>query len=161
MITLDWLSGGFLIVAVVSAVVNILQHQKLSQIQKQKVTPIYNGLVGLFNDIKNKSLHCYARQSFLHAPDNPYKSIESLRGNFYEFIVETAKDFNSLVEHIVAILKTIDPSDKRVFKGIDFAQTEEEKERMEQVSQRLRTQREIEQRKLDKQLRSVKESNKS
>lgn len=92
----------------------------------------------------------------MRAPDNPYKSIESLRGNFYEFIVETAKDFNSLVEHIVALLKTIDPSDKRVFKGIDFAQTEKEKETIEQVSQRLRTQREIEQRKLDEQLGQLK-----
>ena len=156
MIMLNWLDVGLLIVAIVSVVWNILQYQKLSQIEKQRFIPIYNGLVGLFNDAKNKSLHCYTRQSFLLAPNNPYKSIESLRGNFYEFMVEAAKDFNSLVEHIVAILKTIDPSDKRVFKGIDFAVTDKEKETREQVDRRLRTQQEIEQRKLDKQLGQLK-----
>jgi len=156
MITLNWLDVGLLIVAVVSLVWNILQYQKLSQIEKQRFTPIYNGLVGLFNDAKNKSLHCYTRQSFLLAPNNPYKSIESLKGNFYEFTIETAKDFNGLVEHIVPILKTIDPTDKGVFKGIDFAVTEKEEEAREQARRRLRTQEEIQQRKLDKQLGQLK-----
>jgi len=164
MITLSWLDVGLLAVTTVSVVWNILQYQKLSQIEKQRFTPIYNGLVGLFNDAKNKSLHCYTRQSFLLAPDNPYKSIESLRGNFYEFTVEAAKDFNGLVEHIVPILKTIDPTDKGVFKGIDFAVTEKEKEVREQARRRLRTQQEIQQRKLDKELerlKNIKENEKS
>ena len=155
MITLDWFNVGFLIVGALSLVGNLLQRQKLSQIQEQKVTPIYNGLIGLFNDAKNKGQYCYLRQSFLLAPDSPYKSIESLRGNFYEFTVEAAKDFNSLVEHIVAILKTIDPSDKRVFKGIDFALTEREKKMREQLDEKLRTQEQIRQGKLDKELEQL------
>jgi len=156
MITLTWLDVGFLVATIVSVVYNILQSQKLSQIQEQSFTPIYNGLIGLFNDIKNKSLHCYTRQSLLRAPDNPYKSIESLRGNFYEFMVETTNDFNGLVEHIVAILKTIDPTDKGVFKGVDFAVAEKEKKIREQVERMLGAQKEIEQRKLDKELERLK-----
>jgi len=155
MITLNWFDVGLLIVTIFSVVGNILQFQKLSQIEKQRFTPLYNGLVGLFNDAKNKGQYCYLRQSFLLAPDSPYKSIESLRGNFYEFTVEAAKDFNSLVEHIVAILKTIDPSDKRVFKGIDFALTEREKKMREQLDEKLRTQEQIRQGKLDKELEQL------
>ena len=113
MITLDIVG----VVTLVSIVINIWQFQKWRQIKKETLKPIYNGLIGLFNDVKNKGTYCYGRRNLLFARNTPYNTIEVLRWNFYEFITETISDFESLREHIVPILKTIEPREERVFKA--------------------------------------------
>ena len=67
--------------AIISIIINIIQYQKARLITK----PIYNGMLGLFNDIKSKILTCYQKQNILFLANNPHKDIETLRWNFNEF----------------------------------------------------------------------------
>jgi hypothetical protein len=85
--------------------------------------------------------------------------MEALRRNFYEFIAETISHFESLREHIVPILKTIDPSEERVFKGADFGVTDKEKEVRKKFDEKWQIQQEIERRKLTKELEQLKKEN--
>jgi flagellar biosynthesis protein FlhB len=51
MITLDTFGAVTLTIAIVSIVMNIIQFQKQLQMKKETLKPIYNGLIGLFNDL--------------------------------------------------------------------------------------------------------------
>lgn len=44
----------FIITTIISFVYNILQYKQIKTTQEEKFIPIYNGLIGLFNDIKLK-----------------------------------------------------------------------------------------------------------
>lgn len=155
MITLDTLSIITLLGIIASGIYNVMQWQQLRHIKKQTFKPIYNGLIGLFNDVKNKGTYCYTRQSLLFHKDSPYKDIEVLRWNFYEFITETIAHFQSLREHIVPILKTIEPSEDRVFKEADFAVTQDEKEARKKISENWKIEQEIRRTRLTQELEEL------
>lgn len=147
-------------IAVGLGVLNIIQFQKQLQMKRETLKPIYNGLIGLFNDVKNKGTHCYGRQNLLFGRDNPYNNVQILKWNFFEFITETINHFQSLREHIVPILKTIEPSEDRVFKEANFAVAKEEKEARKRFGERWEIQEkirhEIELTKLGKELEQLK-----
>lgn len=117
----------FLSLSVVSIVFNILQYKDQKKIKEEKFTPIYNGLVGLFNDIKLKISNYYLRQNLLFNPKNPFTDTEALRWDFYEFTISSISNLDSLREQVVPILKSIDANEDRIFKGADFGLTDEEK----------------------------------
>lgn len=123
-----------LAIAIVSIVFNIIQWQK----QRIFYKPIYNALAGLFNDIKTKEIHCYGWQKALESNANPEKDADSLRHQFLWFIRETIIHFAGIKEHIVAALKTMDKSDKEIFKAADFGLTPEEKRQREEFFKRGR-----------------------
>jgi len=161
MITLDTFGVVTLMGIIVSVVINIIQYQKQRQMKKETLRPIYNGLIGLFNDVKNKGTHCHRRQNLLFARDNPYNTVEALKRNFYEFIIETISHFESLREHIVPILKTVDPSEESVFKGADFGITDKEKEVRKKFDERWQIQQEIDRRRLTEELEQLKSTKRS
>ena len=114
-------------IAILSIFVNILQWTQIKTTRKEKFIPIYNGLIGLFNDIKLKISKYYLKQNLIYSPKNPYKEMEALRWNFYEFTIEAISHLDSLRESVVPIIKSIDENEDRIFKGADFGLTVEEK----------------------------------
>jgi len=60
----------------------------------------------LFNDIKLKISNYYLRQNLLFNPKNPFKDIEALRWDFYEFTISSISNLDSLREQVVPILKS-------------------------------------------------------
>jgi len=157
MITLNTFGVVMLIIAIVSIVINIIQLQKQLQVKKETFRPIYNGLIGLFNDINNKVSYCYhEKRNRLLATDNAYNSAEALKQNFDEFLSESISYLNTFREHIVPILKTMDSDEKRIFNAADFALTDEQRESRKKASEKWQLQQEIERIKLDKELEQLK-----
>jgi len=115
-------------IAIISFIINVLQFQK----QRTFYKPIYNALAGLFNDIKTKEIHCYGWQKALEAKVSPNNAVDSLGYQFLWFVKETIIHFAGIKEHIVAALKTMDKSDKEIFKAADFGLTPEEKRQREE-----------------------------
>lgn len=144
-----------ILITIISAVFNFAQWKQIKTTQKEKFIPIYNGLIGLFNDIKLKISKYYSKQTLIYNPKNPYKEIEALQWNFYEFTVEAISHLDSLRESIVPVIKSIDENEDRIFKGADFGLTVEEKrqkklfmERWEKDQEILKIKRETELEKL-------------
>ena len=115
-------------VAIISIVINIIQWQK----SRLFIKPIYNGMLGLFNDIKSKILPCYQKQAILFNADNPHKDAETLRWDFYEFAQQIISYLEGFKEHIVAVLKSMEKSEKEIFKAAEFGLTEDEKIRQKE-----------------------------
>jgi len=165
MITLNTLDIILLALSIISIVINIIQYQKQHQMEKEKFIPIYDGLVGLFNDVKNKNTNLYMKQNLLYSKDNPYKEIETLKWNFWEFITENITHLDSLREQIVPILKTIDPSEERVFTGVEFRLTNQEKNTrkilFDNMQERLQKEQEIRRLETMKKLEELKKTEKS
>lgn len=128
MITFSIVEITSLAIAIGLGVLNVIQFQNQRLLKKETLRPIYNGLIGIFNDVKNKGTYWYVKRNLLFAKSYPYKTPETLKGNLFEFANETINHLENLREHIVPILKTIDPSEERVFKGVDFGLTDREKE---------------------------------
>lgn len=146
MITLDTFNMVMLAIAVTSIVLNIIQFQTKRTIFK----PTYNGLIGLLNDVKNRSMHCYGKQNILFAKDNPHKDIETLKWDFWEFAREVIGYLDGFREHIVAILKTMNPNEDQIFKAADFALTEEDKKIRKEISEEMRRKRKLLEQKISK-----------
>lgn len=117
--------------AIISIIINIIQYQKARLITK----PIYNGMLGLFNDIKSKILTCYQKQNILFLANNPHKDIETLRWNFNEFAQQVIGYLEGFKEHIVAVLKSMEKSEKEIFKAAEFGLTEDEKTRQKEFTE--------------------------
>lgn len=117
----------FIGTTIISVVYNILQYKQIKTTQEEKFIPIYNSLIGLFNDIKLKISKYYSKQTLIFNPKSPYKETDALRWNFYEFTIEAISHLDSLRESIVPVIKSIDENEDRIFKGADFGLTIEEK----------------------------------
>ncbi len=157
MITLNVFGVVMLAIAIISIVINILQLQKQLQVKKEKFRPIYNGLIGLFNDVNNKVSYCYyEKRNHLLATDNAYNSAETLKQNFNEFISESISYLNTFREHIVPILKTMDSDEERIFKAADFGITDEQRESKRKANEKWQLQQEIEGIRLAKELEQLK-----
>lgn len=152
MVTLSWFEALTLVITVGFGILNIIQFQRQRQFKRDTLKPIYNGLIGLFNDVKNKGTHCYTRQNLIFSKNSPYDNIDALKWNFYEFTMDSINHLQNLREHIVSILKIIDPSEKRVFREADFALTDGEKEARRIFQRSWQMQQEIAQQKLAKEL---------
>ncbi len=124
----------FLALAIISLVINIIQWQKKKTLYK----PIKNDLVGLFNDIAVKRLHYYSTQKELEGQTNPYSDLNALKHSFLTFVSGTIIDLSGIREHVVAALKTMDISDREIFKASDFGLTAEEKKQQEEFFRRGR-----------------------
>lgn len=122
----------FLAIAIISLALNIIQWQKKKTLYK----PIYNALVGLFNDTMNKRIYYYGRQKELENPNISYNDVNNVKRDFLIFVQSTIIDLSCIREHIVAALKTMDESDKEIFKASDFGLTEAEKKQREEFFKR-------------------------
>jgi hypothetical protein len=118
-------------IAIISLSVNVIQWQKKKTFYK----PIYNALVGLFNAIKAKQIYCYTMRKAVES-GNYTQSDKQIRNNFSMFIQEILVDFEGIKEHLVAALKTMDKSDKEIFRASDFGLTEAEKKQREEFFKR-------------------------
>ena len=150
----------FIIATIISVVYNILQYKHIKTTQKEKFTPIFNGLIGLFNDIKLKISKYYLKQNLMYSPKNPYQDIEALRWNFYEFTIEAISHLDSLRESIVPVIKSIDENEDRIFKGADFGLTIEEKNQKKLFIEKSRIDQEILKIKKEAELGKLKEKGK-
>lgn len=113
-------------IAIISLTFNIIQWQK----QKNFYKPIYNALIGLFNEIKSKQIFYYGKQQSLET------GVCSDKDSFSQFIRLVTIDFEGIKEHLVATLKTMDKSDTEIFKASDFGLTEAEKKQREEFFKR-------------------------
>ena len=145
----------FIGTTIISVVYNILQYKQIKTTQEEKFIPIYNSLIGLFNDIKLKISKYYSKQTLIFNPKSPYKETDALRWNFYEFTIEAISHLDSLRESIVPVIKSIDENEDRIFKGADFGLTIEEKrqkklfiEKWEKDQEILKIKKEVELEKL-------------
>ncbi len=133
--------------AILSVGINVIQAVQNRNLKKNTLTPIYNGLIGLFNDVKQQSAHYFHRRQILYAKGNPYTTTKAIKWNFWEFIAETISHLQVLREHMVSLLKTIEPKE-RTFKESEFALTREDKELREQAQEQSRLRNKIESTKL-------------
>lgn len=140
-----------LAIAIGSGAVNALQYQRQTILEKEANRTVYNQLIGLYNDIDVTAYHYYyERQVPLLEADNPYDTVEALRENFLEFILQARSDMYILREHLVATLKTLDPDEERMFRAWEFGSTPKLKELRRRV-------RELEEEaKLNKQIEELK-----
>jgi hypothetical protein len=120
-------------VAIISIVLNIIQWQK----QRIFYKPIYNALVGLFNDIKTKQIDYYTRQKQLESRVYSAQDLNEITHSFSAFIRETTVDFEGVKEHLVAALKTMNPSEEEIFKASDFGLTSDDKRRRDEFLKRM------------------------
>lgn len=131
MIEFTWKELITLGIAIISLGYNIIQWRK----EKTFYKPIYNALVGLFNEIKTKQIYYYTRQKGLGS-ETYLQDANVVKNSFSEFIQQTIHDFEGTKEHLVAALKTMDKSDKEVFKATDFGLTDAEKKQREEFFKR-------------------------
>lgn len=133
MIEFSWKELIFLALAIISAVISIIQGQKKKSLYK----PIKNDLVGLFNAIKSKQIYYYTRQKTLES--GIYAESDSqIKNDFSIFIQEILVDFEGIKEHLVAALKTMSIRDREIFKASDFGLTDEDKKQREEFFKKAR-----------------------
>jgi len=147
-------------ITIISAVFNFVQWKQIKTTQEEKLIPIYNGLIGLFNDIKLKISKYYLKQTLIYSSKNPYKETEALRWNFYEFTIEAISHLDSLRESIVPVIKSIDENEDRIFKGTDFGLTIEEKRQKKLFIERAEKDQEILKKKREAELEKLQEKKK-
>jgi len=114
-------------ITVISIGLNVTQFIK----RKSTFKPISNSLIGLFNDVKNKTLLCSIKQMTLFSKENPHTEIITLKWDISSFLFSLIQALYGFQEHIVASLKTLEVSDREVFKATDFGLTEKDKEMRE------------------------------
>ena len=128
MISFEWWNLIPIGLALISFVFNVVQYVE----KKKLLKPFSNSLIGLFNDVKNKNILCYTKQNvILFHPNNPHKDLETLRWDFSDFLFFMIQALYGFQEHIVALLKSLEVSDKEVFKALDFGLNPHEKEMKE------------------------------
>jgi len=132
MVEFTWKELIFLALTIISVVISIIQGQKKKFLYK----PIKNDLVGLFNDIATKRLHYHTIQKELEGQTNPYSDLNALKHGYLTFVRGTLIDLTGIREHVVGALKTMDISDKEIFKASDFGLTEAEKKQREDFFKR-------------------------
>ncbi len=125
-ITLDTFDILFLIVSTISIVLNIFQYKKQIQMEKNSNLPVYNGLVGIFNNIKLKTRNCYDKKELVKSIDYS-NNIESLKSDYLSYITDCWTNLDSFREQIVPLLKTLYPDEEKIFKGAEFGLTDFEK----------------------------------
>jgi hypothetical protein len=97
-------------------------------------------MIGLFNDIKAKTLHAYNTQNTILAPNNPHKDIKTLQWEYFAFTQTMISNFLGFQENVVGLLVSIDPSDKEgkeAFRASNYGLTNEEKELHRQYRTKL------------------------
>ena len=114
-------------ITIISVCVIVIQRQKKRALYR----PICNALVGLFNSIKTKQIYFYSIQKALEKDDVN-------KASFLPSIQAITVDLEGIKEHLVAALKTMEISDKKIFKASDFGLTEEEKRQREAFFQKSR-----------------------
>ncbi len=96
---------------------------------RYKYAPLRDSLIGLFNDLKGRSLRAYQRQQLITSPAGMALPLEAIRLEFYDFVQETTQVLEQLREHVVASIHTLDPnaSTQEVFRAAEFGLTEKER----------------------------------
>jgi hypothetical protein len=119
----------FAITTVISMGMNMYQLIRDRMKYRMKYRPLNNQLIGVHNDLKNRGLRAYQRQLLLTTPEGMAADVNSLRLEFFDFTNETNLAFNTLREHVVAIIHTLDPNatSSRVFRAADFGLNEQER----------------------------------
>lgn len=125
-VSLSGLDLFFTITTIISLGFNVWQFLR----DQYKYAPLRDSLIGLFNDLKGRSLRAYMRQQLIVSHAGMTQTLESVRLQFYDFVQETTQDFEQLREHVVALINTLDPnlSSQEVFRAADFGLTEQERQ---------------------------------
>lgn len=129
-----------LTVALVSIAINIYQFLIWRKDQRDRLRPMSNGLVALFNDIKAKQVDAYKRQQLLFSESNPHQAIETLKWDYAAFSESVIAYLRGLHEQVVALLVTLNPDDiegQRVFHSQDYGLTPSERELRRRNDERL------------------------
>ena len=148
----ELVSLGFTVLLGIVTIVQFLQNRHM---KKDAFKPVYNGLIGVFNDVKNREKQSSAKLNLLYAEGNPYGSLEVVKMNYYDFKRENIQNLGSLREHIVPILKTIEPNQDKIFQAADFALTTQEKLFKHKFNEGWMLKQEIELEKSKKELASL------
>lgn len=124
--SLSGLELFFTITTLISLGVNLWQLFR----DRYKYAPLRDSLIGLFNDLKGRSLRAYQRQLLITSPAGMALPLEAVRLEFYDFVQETTQSLEQLREHVVAAIHTLDPnaSTQEVFRAAEFGLTEQERQ---------------------------------
>ncbi len=122
---LNWLDIVFILLSLASIGWNIVQWVE----KRKSILPLKSALIGLFNDIKAKSLHAYQTQNIIFAPQNPHKDITTLKWDYAAFTQTMFNNLQGFQEIVVSLLVSIDPSDregKESFRAANYGLTPED-----------------------------------
>jgi len=132
-------------IAIVLGILNIIQFYKKRGIFK----PISNSLVGLFNDVKDKLILCNGTKNKLWNQQYPYSEAAAVKWDYDSYIFAMTEILYGFQEHIVALLKSLEVSDDKVFQAINFGLTEDEKEQRKIYMKNLAEAQKMYQKKLE------------
>ena len=139
---LNWLDIFFILIGLVSIGFNIVQYVE----KRKSIIPLKSAMIGLFNDIKAKSLHAYQTQNTIFSPNNPHEDIKTLRWEYAAFTQTMISNFQGFQENVVGLLVSIDPSDKdgnAAFRAATYGLTDEEKEMRHQYTKKFAQQQKV------------------
>lgn len=139
---LNWLDIVFILLSLASIGWNIVQW-----VEKRKlILPLKSALIGLFNDIKAKSLHAYQTRNIIFSPQNPHKDIKTLQWEYAAFTQTMISNLQGFQETVVGLLISVDPSDregKEAFRAANYGLTPEDIEFRRQYSTKLAQQQQL------------------
>ena len=124
-------------VAIISIIFNVIQAVYSYLRRNYYYKPIYNGLFGLFNNIKGKSLNIYGKQNLLFKSDNPHNELNTVKWDYFEFTQEMINFLDGVREHIVSTLKSMQMTEEP-YKASEFGLTDEEKKQREEFSKQYK-----------------------
>ena len=139
LLSLTGLEIFFIATTIISLVFNILQWKERRSLRE----PLKNTLIGLFNDIKQKSARVAFVYNALFNTNNPHKTIDTMRWECGLVLQDIGGYFQGFQETLVGALATLNPNDtegKQVFRASDYGLTEEEKEYRRQYLERSQSQ---------------------
>lgn len=122
---LSGLDALFLLLALVSLVVNILQWFDRRALR----VPLSSNLRSLFQDIKTKEQNAYFVSNAIFHTNNPHTEIETVKWEYGLFAQSVLGNYQGFKEVIVGLLKTLNPKDKgdEITRALDYGMTDEEK----------------------------------
>ena len=130
-LTLTSLEIFFIVTTILSLFLNLYQLMTARKYRASFHTPLSNGLIALFNDIKQKSLNAFLTQQRLFNIQNPHKEIGTLKWDYVQFAQSMMDNLRGFQESVVGLIVTLNPQDKEgkmAFRASGYGLTEEEKE---------------------------------
>ncbi len=134
-VSLSKLDLFFVLTTLVSLGFNLWQYFR----DKYKFDPLKNALISLFNDLKDRQLRCYQRQSSLGAPLHSHADANILRVEFFDCLNEFLQSLEQLREHVVGAIHTLDPKagEQFIFRAAEFGLNKQEREFREKNTERF------------------------
>lgn len=127
-------------IGVVSLILNLVQYLR----DRYKYKPIYNSLLGMFNQIRLDTQSLTTHRQILIDENNPHNDFQALLWDYAQFIDRIINSYSGMREHIVSALKAINESEQKIFRAQEFGLTNAEKENADQFARHWKEKKEQE-----------------